>query len=99
MTAANQADRSPAPGIIPDPVHVRDDPARPAPANRKTADAHARRRNPARVAADAVMSALRGDKYMVDAYPAAGQQDPAAPDGSVASGTSRKGPANLARER
>lgn len=98
MTATNQADRSPAPGIIPDPVHIRDDPARPAPANGKTASAHARRRNPVRVAADAMMSALRGDKYMVDAYPAAEQQDAAAPDGSVASGTSRKSADNPARE-
>jgi hypothetical protein len=27
-----------------------------------------------------LMSALRGDKYMVDAYPAAGREDATAPD-------------------
>ncbi len=78
MTATSQPDRSPAPGIIPDPVHVHDDPAPPATAKRKAT--HARRRNPLRVATNAVMSTLHGDKYMVDAYPAAGPDHAAASD-------------------
>ncbi len=80
MTATNQSNRSPAPGIIPDPVHVRDDRPPPAPAKRNATHAHAPRRNPLRVAADAVMSVLHGDKYMVDAYPVAGSDHAAATD-------------------
>jgi len=34
-----------------------------------------RRRNPAKRAAAKVVSALRGDKYMVNAYPAAERED------------------------
>ncbi len=96
MTATNQSDRSPAPGIIPEPAHVRDDRRPPAAAKRNATHAHARRRNPLRVAADAVMSTLRGDKYLVDAYPVAGQQHAAAPDAPVAGGTSRERPASPA---
>ncbi len=80
MTATSQPDRSPAPGIIPDPVHVRDHPGTPTPANGTTAEAHAKRRNLARIGLAKVASAIRGDKYMVDAYPAAGREHAVAPD-------------------
>jgi len=81
MTATSQPDRSPAPGIIPDPVHIHhDDPAAlPAPTGRRGGSKPGRR-NPLGIAAAGVMSALHGDKYMVDAYPAAGQADAAPPD-------------------
>jgi hypothetical protein len=80
MTAPNPSDRSAAPGIIPDLVHVYDDPSPPAPGKRNPPHGPARRRNPLRVVANAVMGALRGDKYMVDAYPAAGTDHAAASD-------------------
>jgi|SRR5215211_2690464 len=50
---------SPVPGVIPEPIRVREDPVTidPAPSPR--------RRNPV----SKLLSALRGDKYMVDAYP------------------------------
>jgi hypothetical protein len=50
---------SPVPGAIPEPIRFRDDDLaiRPAPS--------LRRRNPA----SRLLSALRGDKYMVGAYP------------------------------
>ncbi len=59
---------SPAPGIIPEPSLVHDQPAAPThPGGRRVARTTtqlAARRNPlARL-----MAALRGDKYMVDAY-------------------------------
>ena len=62
---------SPAPGIIPDPSLVHDQPAAsPRRGARQAAGTTTRvaaRRNPlARL-----LSALRGDKYMVDAYPPA----------------------------
>ncbi len=69
MTVTNQSDRSPAPGIIPEPPHLSDNPARPSPTSRKPAERKSGRRNPVRVAFTRVMSALHGDKYMVDAYP------------------------------
>jgi hypothetical protein len=77
---ASQPDRSPAPGIIPDPVYVHDDPGALTAASRQRGGRKPERRNPLRVAAAAVTSTLRGDKYLVDAYPAAGQADAAPPD-------------------
>jgi hypothetical protein len=73
MTPTDQPDRSPAPGIIPGPVHVSDGAAAPAAATEKR-DEPKGRRNPVRTALAKVMSALHGDKYMVDAYPAAGPE-------------------------
>ncbi len=77
MTATSQPDRSSAPGIIPQPVEVYDDPATPTAATEQRDDAKPGRRNPVRLAAAKVMSALRGDKYMIDAYPASGDEDAA----------------------
>jgi hypothetical protein len=78
MTATKQPDLSLAPGIIPDPVYVHDDPAALTAATKQGGECKRGRRNLLRVAAAAVMSALRGDKHMVDAYPAAGQADASA---------------------
>ncbi len=94
MTATNQSNRSPAPGIIPDPVHVHDDPAALTAARR--GGSKPGRRNPLGIAAARVMSALHGDKYMVDAYPAAGPEHAAAPGAPVAGGTSAERPASRA---
>lgn len=80
MTANHQPDRSLAPGIIPEPVHVDGDRGTLTPANGKTADAHAERRSLARIALAKMMSAIHGDKYMVGAYPAAVREQAAAPD-------------------
>jgi hypothetical protein len=77
MTATSQPDRSSAPGIIPEPVEVYDEPAAPTAATEQRDDAKPGRRNPVRLAAAKVMSALRGDKYMIDAYPAPGHEDAA----------------------
>jgi hypothetical protein len=85
MTATNQRDRSPAPGIIPDPVYVHDDPGAPTVASERRGGPKPGRRNPLGIAAARVMSALRGDKHMVDAYPAAGCEDaPPAEDAQAA---------------
>jgi hypothetical protein len=89
MTATNEADRSPAPGIIPDPVYVHDDPGPATAATKQRGGRKPGRRNPVRVAAATVMGALHGDKYMVDAYPAAGQAGAVPPDSA----------SSLARER
>jgi hypothetical protein len=77
MTTTTQPDRSPAPGIIPEPPHLNDNLAWPPAAARKPAERKPGRRNPARIAFDRVMSALHGDKYMVDAYPTAAHEDAA----------------------
>jgi hypothetical protein len=50
---------SPVPGVIPEPIRLRDDALAIGPAP------SLRRRNPV----SKVLSALRGDKYMVGAYP------------------------------
>jgi hypothetical protein len=69
-TFAMESHTSPAPGIIPEPSLVHDQPEAPTrggsrPAGRTgTARTGARRTPLARV-----LAALRGDKYMVDAYP------------------------------
>jgi len=67
MTATDQPDRSPAPGIVLEPVQVYDDPP---PAGEQQDQPRPTRPNPARLVAAKVMSALRGDKHMVNAYPA-----------------------------
>jgi hypothetical protein len=77
---ASQPDRSSAPGVIPDPVYVHDDPAALTAASRQRGGRKSERRNPLGIAAARVISALHGDKYMVDAYPAAGQAGAAPPD-------------------
>jgi hypothetical protein len=77
MTATNQPDRSPAPGIIPEPPHLNDNLAWPSAASKKPAGRKPRRRNPVRLGFAKVVSALHGDKYMVGAYPAPGPEDAA----------------------
>ena len=88
MTATNQPDRSPAPGIIPGPLHVSDG-AAPPPVVPEERDEPKARRNPVRVAGAKVMSALRGDKYMVGAYPTESRDDPAASGDSGSSARER----------
>jgi hypothetical protein len=80
MTATSQSDRSPAPGIIPEPPHLNDHPPWPPAASRKPAQHKPGRRNPVRIAFDKVMSALHGDKYMVGAYPAPDPEDAGSSD-------------------
>jgi hypothetical protein len=68
-TSPIESHASPAPGIIPEPSSVHADPAASSrPGSRRAAGTTPRlaaRRTPlARV-----LAALRGDKYMVDAYP------------------------------
>jgi hypothetical protein len=71
-------DPSPAPGIIPGPIHVSSDAAPLAAVTEKRHDPKGRR-NPLTMAGARVMSALRGDKYMVDAYSTPNRNDPVAP--------------------
>jgi hypothetical protein len=68
MTAANQLDRSPARSIIREPIGVQDGNA-PSAASRQQEEPTLKRRNPLGLLAAKVMGALRGDKYMADAYP------------------------------
>jgi hypothetical protein len=77
MTPINQSDSSPAPGIIPGPIHVTGDAAPLTAVTAQRNEPHGRR-NPVRTAGAKVMSALRGDKYMVDAYSTPTREDPAA---------------------
>jgi hypothetical protein len=65
---------SPVPGVIPEPWRVHHDPAggheRPPATSGTTVPASsAVRRNPARSLLARLLSAIRGDRYMVDAYP------------------------------
>jgi|1185.fasta_scaffold06613_1 hypothetical protein len=53
---------SPVPGVVPEPVRVERD-----------AETTPHRPNPARAALSKLLSVLRGDKYMVDAYAPDGQ--------------------------
>ena len=53
---------SPVPGIVPEPARVDRDPE----AGRTTARHH---RNPASTVLAKLLSVIRGDKYMADAYP------------------------------
>jgi hypothetical protein len=80
MTATDQSARSPAPGIIPEPPQVNDNLSWPPAASRTPGERKPGPRNPVRIALTRVMSALRGDKYMVDAYPPAGNEDAAPSD-------------------
>ncbi len=73
MPTTNQPDRSMTHGIIGEPADVHADDA-PTAATKQRDDPKPRRRNPVGIAAAKVMSALRGDKYMVDAYPAPGRE-------------------------
>jgi hypothetical protein len=77
MIATHEPNRSPATGIVPGPVHVDEAPTS---ASKQPDGPTLERRNPLRRAAARVMSSVRGDKYMVDAYPAARHEDGATPD-------------------
>src|SRR6185312_11635150 len=79
-TATNQSEPSLAPGIIPEPAHVNSDAAPPTPAIEKAHTPKPGRPNVLRIAVAKLMSALRGDKYMIDAYPPARHEDAAASD-------------------
>ncbi len=84
MTVIDQSDRSAAPGILPEPVHVRDAPSTLAPED-QPADEDPRRKGVVRAALAKVASALRGDKNMVDAYAAAQPEEAHPPDNSASS--------------
>jgi hypothetical protein len=63
---------SPAPGIIPEPSVVHDEPAALAgQSSRRGAGSATGRQTARRAPLARVLAALRGDKYMVDAYPPA----------------------------
>jgi hypothetical protein len=68
---------SPVPGVIPEPICVHHDSALadegrlavPKPGATTERASSPRRRNPATVRLAKLLSAVRGDKYMADAYP------------------------------
>jgi hypothetical protein len=62
---------SPAPGIIPEPPLVHDQPAHPARRNSRRAAGTTTRLTARRTPLARLLAAVRGDKYMVDAYPPA----------------------------
>ncbi len=81
MTTTHQSEPSPAPGIIPQPAHVNSDAAPLTPAIEKAHNPKPGRPNLLRTAGAKLISALRGDQYMIDAYPPARQEDAATSDG------------------
>jgi hypothetical protein len=86
---------SPVPGMIPEPVRVRHDSV--ATHERLTASGTTMpasspgRRNPASIVLARLLSAIRGDKYMVDAYPPAWHGAAAARAGDDVTQPSRDG--------
>ena len=80
MNATNQSDRSPAPGIIPEPAHVNSQAAPLSAAIEKAGNPKPGRPNLLRIAVSKLISALRGDKYRIDAYPPARHDDAKASD-------------------
>ena len=69
---ATESHTSPAPGIIPDPSLVFDQPFAPTDRNdRRAGVVRTARTAGRRTPLARVLAALRGDKYMVDAYPPA----------------------------
>jgi hypothetical protein len=80
MTDTDQSVRSPAPGVIPEPPHLNDNLSWPPAASRKPGERKPGPRNPVKIAFMKVMSALHGDKYMLDAYPTEGHEDAAPSD-------------------
>jgi hypothetical protein len=73
-TFATESHASPAPGIVPEPPLVHDQPAGPTPGRGRRAGVATTARTEARRTPLArVLAALRGDKFMVDAYPPAEQ--------------------------
>jgi hypothetical protein len=88
MAATNQPDLSPAPGIIPEPAYVTSDAIPMTAVTEKRDRPKSGRRNPVMTAIATVASALRGDKYMVDAYPTAGHEHAAPSDDAEPHGAS-----------
>ena len=87
-TFAVESNDSPAPGIIPGPVHIHDQPAgrHAAPdAHRQAAQPNRWPRpgqgNPVSIVLAKLMGVIRSDTYMVDAYPSASGSDSAPGDG------------------
>ena len=80
MTATNPSDRSPAPGIIPGPPHISSDAAPLTVTIEKAHNPKPRRPNLLRIGVAKLIGALRGDKYMIDAYPPARHEDAATSD-------------------
>jgi hypothetical protein len=87
-TFAIESNDSPAPGIIPEPAHVHDDPAKPTrrsgqpAANRATSLLWSSgKRSAVSIVLAKLRSAIRGDKYTIDAYPPAGHGDVTTRDG------------------
>jgi hypothetical protein len=80
MTATNQHDRPPAPGSPAELAHRGGDTAGLTAPTEERVVRQRGRGNPVSIVLGKLMSALRGDKYMVDAYPAAGREDATAPD-------------------
>jgi hypothetical protein len=74
---------SPVPGVVPEPVHVHHD-AEATPTTARDPTAARDQRNPAAMVLAKLLSGLRGDKYMVDAYP------PDGPRGAATSATHAK---------
>jgi hypothetical protein len=71
-TLAMESHASPAPGIIPEPSLVQEEPATPTRVDsQRAAGATPTRRAARRTPLARLLAALRGDKYMVDAYPPA----------------------------
>ncbi|HKO26058.1 MAG TPA: hypothetical protein VJU80_01255 [Solirubrobacteraceae bacterium] len=66
-----ESHNSPAPGIIPDPSIVQDEPAAPPRRGDPQAAGTTTRLAARRTPLARLLAALRGDKYMVDAYPPA----------------------------
>jgi hypothetical protein len=62
---------SPAPGIIPEPSLVHDEPAASTPRGSRQVAGTTTRPVARRTPLTRVLAALRGDKYMVDAHPPA----------------------------
>ena len=81
MTTTNQSEPSPAPGIIPAPADVNSDTAPRTPAIEKANNPKPGRPNLLRTAVAKLISALRGDKYMIDAYPPTRHEDATTSDG------------------
>ena len=84
-TFAIESNDSPAPGIIPGPVHIHDQPARPtrsaggpSPGRATKPLASPGQRNPVSIVLAKLIGVIRpGDTYMDDAYPSASGSDTA----------------------
>jgi hypothetical protein len=85
-TFAIESNDSPAPGVIPEPVRVHDQPAVPTRRVARRAAVRAPKRppgqrHPVRIILAKVLSVIHGEKYMVGAFPPAGHGDAATRNG------------------